>query len=97
SRECPVSNALAEPGGQFQIPHLQQAGCQPLQLALPAKVATRRLALYDAYHSVMTFCGIRYRIRLGASRFPPAKKLDLCFEECGKPHQTGSAKASWPW
>src|SRR5258708_40282576 len=66
---------LAEPGGQFQIPHLQPAGRRPLQLALPAKVATRRLPLYDGCHSVMPFCGIRYRIRLGASRFPPAKKV----------------------
>ena len=38
------------------------------------------------------------RIPAGTTRFPsPAKnKLDPCFEEFGKPHQTGSARLSWP-
>ena len=37
--------------------------------------------------------------RTSASRrdpVPSCKKLDPCFEECAKPHQTGSARPSWP-
>src|SRR5258705_12036932 len=74
---------------QVPDPALAPAGRRPLQLALPAKVATRRLPLYDACHSVMPFCGIRYRIRLGASRFPPAKKVG--------PMLRGMRKASSNW
>src|ERR1700730_8385345 len=43
-----VNDALAERGGQFQIPRVQSPHRQPLQFALPVKVATRRLPLYDA-------------------------------------------------
>src|SRR5258708_1278425 len=43
-----VKHALAEPSGQFQMLHLQSVRRPPLQFAHPAKVATRRLPLYDA-------------------------------------------------
>jgi len=85
------------------VPDTGFAARQPLTaslrpcLRLPAKVASGRLPLM-------------MRSQLGDALSRNSKpnspwarpgsllqnKLDLCFEECGKPHQTGSARSSWP-
>src|ERR1700692_1454518 len=76
-------------------------GALPGHSAPGVTVATRRPSLYMLAYQLGDArlrkfdCGFR-EFPLGETRVPPANKLDPCFEECAKPHQTGSAKSSWP-
>src|SRR5213075_2676901 len=79
------------------LPDAAPARLRPLrQMASLPRLRGGRRHFMMLYQSGDALLRNSIRISLGATRPLLQNKLDPCFEECGKPHQTGSARPLWP-
>ncbi len=88
-----VRHALAERGGQFQMPDLRSLSRHPLQLGLRPRLRRSGGHFMMLYQLGDPLLRNSIPNSLGRDPVPSCKQVGpMLFEECGKPHQTGSAR-----
>jgi hypothetical protein len=86
-----AQHALAEERNQFQTGELAFAARTRFQAVGKRSRLRARYRLFMMHVNPVTpFCSIRYERR---APVPLNTSWITCFEECAKPHQTGSAKS----